>query len=351
MTESTTSIPSHEIPRCPIFGQCGGCLYQDIPYDLELEKKGTWLREKMKTELNLAGDCLKNVIPSPQSYGYRHRLDLGLRKFKNGEIAIGFVNPETRQLIDIEDCSIARPEVSRFIPQLKNEAKRILPLDYRCANLTVKTGDDGRVLWGGIGRRSQRLEEKDYLWTEVAGKKIYYSLDHFFQANHFILPALFEVLKKEIAWTENSIFFDLYGGVGLFSMVLAPIVKKVVLIEESKASVQMAHYNVKQNGYENFEILAERVENCLHPLLEIYAAEHCVAMVDPPRKGLAPAAREALKKASQLKELIYLSCNPETLIEDLKDLLQSDWKISQVIPFDFFPRTKHLEVLVVLDKR
>lgn len=342
---------SSETPLCPVFGQCGGCLYQNISYEEELVKKGGWLRERMKAELNIDEAFMSAVVPSPQSYAYRHRLDLGLRKYKTGAISIGFVNPETRHLIDIQDCSIARREVSDFIPALKEEAKRILPKDYRCANLTVKTGDDGRVLWGGIGRRSQHLQEKDYLFTEVEGKKIYYSLDHFFQANHFILPALFEVVKKEIQWLPHTVFFDLYGGVGLFSIVLAPLAQKVVLIEESKASVAMAHYNVKQNGYEHFEILAESVENCLHPLLEKYKGENCIAIVDPPRKGLAAPAREALKSAVHLKQLLYLSCNPESLIHDLKDLLESSWRLVKVIPFDFFPRTKHLEVLAVLERK
>lgn len=342
------NLQETESPLCPVFGACGGCLYQDIPYPRELALKESWLRGKMKAELSLDEACVSAIVASPQAYHYRHRLDLGLRKTKEGEIRIGFSNPETRQLIDIQECSIARPEVSAFIPKLREEAKRSLPADYRRANLTVKTGDDGRVLWGGIGKKSQRLEEKDYLWVEIEGCRIYYALDHFFQANHAILPSLFEVLKREIDWNAKTVFFDLYGGVGLFSLVLAPWVKKVVLVEESKGSIQMAHYNAARNGYAHFNIVRASVENCLGPLIEEHRGDECVAMVDPPRKGLAPSAREVLKRAVHLKCLIYLSCNPESLISDLKDFLEVGWRAERVIPFDFFPRTKHLETLAIL---
>ncbi len=345
MKENKT-IHAKESPLCSVFGQCGGCLYQDISYELELVKKEEWLCERMIKELNLEKMVFKKIVASPQEYHYRHRLDLGLRKIKSGEVLIGFVNPQERKLIEINECSIAKKEVSDFIPRLREEAKAVLPADYRRANLTVKTGDDGRVLWGGIGRRSHQLQEKDYLWTEIEGKRIHYSLDNFFQANHYILPRLFEVLKKEVSWNQNTVFFDLYGGVGLFSLVLAPLVKKVLLIEESAPSIEMAHFNVKYLGYTHFEILKSSVESCLADLLHQYQGDACVAMVDPPRKGLAPAAREALMNAKNLKQLLYLSCNPESLIEDLKGFLKAGWNIEQVIPFDFFPKTKHLEVLV-----
>lgn len=341
-------LKSEQSPLCPAFGECGGCLYQDISYEEELKTKQHSLVQSLSEKLKIDVSFIKNIVPSPKDYHYRHRLDLGLRRSQQGEIVIGFVNSKTRRLMEIDQCPIARPEVSSFIPELKSKAKVILPRDYRMANLTVKTGDDGRVLWGGIGRHSQRLEEKDYLWTEIEGKRVYYSLDSFFQANHFILPALFEVLQQEIKKGENTVFFDLYGGVGLFSIVLAKLFDKVLLIEENYASIQVAQYNVRYHAYEHFEMIEASVENCLIEQLQKYSHMSCVAMVDPPRKGLAPLARKTLCEAQNLEQLIYLSCNPESLIEDLKEFLKSGWQISKVIPFDFFPRTKHLETLVFL---
>lgn len=336
-------------PMCPVFGQCGGCEYQDISYHSELQKKEQILAEKMIKELKIDQTLIQSIIPSPQEYHYRHRLDLGLRKLKSGEVLIGFVNPETRKMIEVQECSIARKEVSDYIPRLREEALKILPPDYRRANLTVKTGDDSRVLWGGIGRKSHQLQEKDYLWTEIEGTRIHYSLDHFFQINHSILPGLFKILKQEICWDHHTVFLDLYGGAGLFSMILAPYVKKVLLIEESAASIKMANYNAKYLGYEHFEIVQASVENCLFELLGKYQTETCIAMVDPPRRGLAPTARSTLKEVQNLKQLIYLSCNPESLIEDLKDLTSVAWRIQKIFPIDFFPKTKHLEVLVFLE--
>ncbi len=335
---------------CPVFGECGGCLYQDIPYFAELQIKTNSLKEQLKKELNLEEASIEPAVASPEEYHYRHRLDLGLRKIKSGEVLIGFVNPQTRKLIEINECAIARKEVSNFIPELKVRAKALLPADYKRANLTVKTGEEGRVLWGGIGKGSHRLAEEDYLWMNLEGQKIFYSLDNFFQANHFILPALVKILKRKISWNSQTVFFDLYGGVGLFSMVFAPLVKKVILIEESAPSIQMARFNANYHGFSNFEIYEASVENCLDELLLKQAGDACVAIVDPPRKGLTPQASTTLSQTRSLSQLLYLSCNPESLARDLKVFLHEEWKIEKIIPFDFFPRTKHLEVLALLKK-
>jgi tRNA/tmRNA/rRNA uracil-C5-methylase (TrmA/RlmC/RlmD family) len=234
---------------------------------------------------------------------------------------------------------------------------------HKQGNLVVRSGDEGRVLWGGIGRRSLVFEPKDYLWTDILGKRIFYSMDTFFQANLFILPQFIEQLRALGIWSRDAVFYDLYGGVGLFGICVADLVGKVVLIEEVGASLKVARHNAAYHKLANFEILEGRVEDVLPPrlkgsgssLLEKLKAwisgrslAPNIVMVDPPRAGLSAQTVAMLNRLSHTRYLLYLSCNPQTLVANCADLKK--WKIKQIMPLDFFPRTDHLETFVVFER-
>lgn len=335
---------------CPLFGSCGGCQYQDIPYEEELSLKGKLLRELLTKEIDLAASAFEPVTPSPQTYHYRNRLDLTLRKRNNGERQMGFMLPATQRLQEVTVCPIARQEINDFLPRLKEEAVRKLPADYRVANLVVRVGEDGRVLWGGIGRRSLRMKEEDYFWTTVRGRRIFYALDTFFQANLSILEKIVAKIEELIDWGPDTVFLDLYSGVGLFGIAFADRAKEIVMIEEGSDSVDLARFNAGYHRLEHVKMLVGKVETHLPEVLKEASGKPCVALIDPPRGGLAPSAIGTLGEAQDLRSLFYLSCSPESLARDLKHLRQSGWKIRRVMPFDFFPRTRHLETLVWLER-
>lgn len=335
-------------PLCPLFGTCGGCQYQDIPYEEELSRKEGILKELLTAKLGLPEDVFEPITPSPQVYHYRNRLDLTLRKRNNGERQMGFMLPATQRLQEVTVCSIARQEINDFLKTLKEEAVRKLPEDYKTANLVVRVGDAGKVAWGGIGRRSLRMKEEDYFWTVVKGRKIFYSLDTFFQANLSILERIVAKIEGLIEWREDTVFLDLYSGVGLFGIALADRAHEVLMIEEVRDSVTLAEFNVKHHGLSHVRMLVGKVECHLPEALKALGAKPCVALIDPPRGGLAASAIETLGAAQSLESLFYLSCSPESLARDLKHLAQVGWKVRKVLPFDFFPRTRHLETLVWL---
>ena len=335
-------------PLCPLFGACGGCQYQDIPYEEELSRKEVLLKELLTKELNLLEDVFEPITPSPEVYHYRNRLDLTLRKRNNGERQMGFMLPGTQRLQEVAVCPIARKEINDFLPALKEEAVRKLPENYKVANLVVRVGDEGKVFWGGIGRRSLRMKEEDYFWTLVKGRKIFYALDTFFQANLSILEKIISKIENLIAWQKDTVFLDLYSGVGLFGIALADRAKEVVMIESGCDSVKLAHYNIRHHELKNVRILEGQVETCLPEVLKELGSKPCVALIDPPRGGLAGSAIEALGEAKGLGSLFYLSCSPESLARDLKHLARVGWKVRKIMPFDFFPRTRHLETLVWL---
>lgn len=337
-------------PLCTVFRQCGGCMYQDIDYDRELEIKDRYLRDLFAE--HFGADVLQvfePIVPSPLPYGYRHRLDLTLKRTREEGVLFGFQSPASRKMVYVEACPIARTEVSSFLPELREKSLAILPEKYRTANLVVKTSDDGRVVWGGIGRKSLEMKPEDYLWTEILGKRIFFALDSFFQANLSILPRLMEKISGLAQLDERTCFLDLYAGVGLFGIYFAEQAAKVIMIESAEPSLALMRYNAAYHKLgDKVQILVDRVESVLPMVLESVEEHRKVALIDPPRRGLHESARETLAGAIALDQLFYLSCHPESLIRDLQSFVEKGWAVERVVPFDFFPKTQHQETLVAL---
>ncbi len=334
-------------PLCPVFGTCGGCAYQHLQYHEELKIKEAGLKNLLGAKLGLQESIFDPIVASPDPYYYRNRLDLTLKRW-NGELLFGFQVPGTTRMIPVETCYIARKPISEFIPELKKAAMEKMPAKYRTANLVVRTGDEGRVRWGGIGRGSLKLEEPDYFWTELRGKKIFYSLDTFFQANLSILPALMDVVERYARFDRSVVFYDLYSGVGLFGIAFADRVRRAVLIEESPISIKIAEYTARYHGFTNVETYAGRVEAELPLRFDPESGERKIGIVDPPRQGLTSEALASLSAKKDFETLFYLSCLPEALARDLAVFVEKGWTVEKIIPLDFFPRTSHLETLAVL---
>jgi 23S rRNA (uracil1939-C5)-methyltransferase/tRNA (uracil-5-)-methyltransferase len=343
---SRQNIPvTKTVPLCPIFGECGGCQYQDISYSDELLQKEAYLKNLLQKDLPLDSAVFQPIVASPKEYHYRHRLDLKLLKTKDQSIFMGFSPNKGYRVAETVNCAIASEPISKFLPELKKQASAKMPVKYRNANLVVRTGDDGRVFWGGIGRRSLWMNPPDYFWTVIEGKKIFYSLDTFFQANLSILPKLIQVIKGLGVLDKETSFYDLYGGVGLFGICFFDQVKNVVLVEENIYAVKLAEHNVKQNGIKNLEIFSGRMEDIWGHIPKPKLSRK-IAMIDPPRAGLSKEAAEALANAKQFSSILYLSCNPKALVSDLGIFISKGWHIKRIIPFDFFPKTRHIETLV-----
>jgi 23S rRNA (uracil1939-C5)-methyltransferase/tRNA (uracil-5-)-methyltransferase len=336
-------------PPCPVFGACGGCEYQDLSYEDELALKERRLHRLFDERLGLRDGFFDAIVASPLHYHYRNRIDLTLRRTRDGNYHLGFQREDTRKIVPVEACLIAREEISRAIPVLKGEAEAKLPPHYQNANLTVRTGDDRRVVWGGIGRRSLEMKEEDYFYVILGGRKIFYSLDTFFQANTAILPLLMDRLEEYGKFDRSTVFYDLYAGVGLFGIYFADRVARTVMVEENVPSLKLMKYNAEHHGLRNVAIREGKVERELAGLMEEPSEGTRVAIIDPPRRGLSDEVAQVLAEESRLETLFYLSCSPASLMRDLECFLRHGWNVRRVTPFDFFPRTRHLETLVMLE--
>ena len=346
-----SDIVIKEVPPCPEFGKCGGCQYQDIPYADELKNKEDALRATLAARMDLTGWDIRPVVASPKVYNYRNRLDLKLVKTRKDTIHIGYAAAGRGPMLEIEGCPIGMEKIAAYIPMLRKDASESLPEKYRMANLTLRCGDGDKVLWGGIGRKSNHLQPSEYFYFEFLGKKIYYSLDTFFQANLSILPLLADHMRRLPIWSPEAVFFDLYGGVGLLGLLVHDMVKGVINIEENTHAVSVANHNVKANNISNVATLEGRVEGVLPGLLDQMDFSGNIVMVDPPRAGLTDKAVANLNALAKVKYLLYLSCSAETLAGNLVGFTNGPWRVVSVQPFDFFPRTRHLETLVLLERK
>ncbi len=336
------------VPICPVYQQCGGCQYQHVTYTQELATKTHQLKEILKP-LSLDEALFAPILASPLEYHYRNRLDLKLQRMKGGEVLIGFSPLGKKGIIQIGHCPIARDDINGFLPTVKAQAIAKLTPKYKQASLVVRSGDGQNPAWGGIGPKSLQMDHANYFWTDIAGKRIFYSLETFFQANLSILPKAIELMRALPIWSKDAIFFDLYGGVGLFGLCFEGLVSRVLLIEENTASVKIARYNADHNKLVTFDVYAGGVEEVLPKLLPVYEDRPKIMMVDPPRAGLSKASVQCLNDLKNVKHMLYLSCHPESLCDNLRDM-SGYWKVQKVMPLDFFPKTRHLETLVLLEK-
>ncbi|OED37181.1 hypothetical protein AB834_02090 [PVC group bacterium (ex Bugula neritina AB1)] len=339
-------------PLCDFFGTCGGCSHQNLSYSEQLTLKKKHLLSLFDELYPIDPSLIQDVLPSPTPYHFRHRIDLTIRKLKNNDFVMGYTPKGEKRILEIESCPIARKEISDFIPQLKKEAMAMWPPKYKRANLTVRSDDTLKVRWGGIGKGSLKMKPHEYMYTSIQGRKIHYAMETFFQANLHILPDVITFLTNLLETFPRHTLLDLYSGVGLFGISLEKLFKKVILIEDNKASHELANFNIEYNNLKHVKAFNSSVENALPEILSLVKEDFVIGMIDPPRKGLSSTVRDVLKtNANKLKTLLYISCNPETLVRDLKDLCSESWSINKVYPMDFFPQTSHLETCVLLESQ
>jgi len=285
----------HRIPSpCPVFLKCGGCAYQHIDYPHQLRIKETQLREALRRLGGMTEPPIGEMIPSPETYGYRNRITIHVREGKAGFYAQG-----SNRVVPVEKCLIASPEVDLGFKDLLKSRPR-----------------DG-----------------DYL---VGEKKRY---GGFRQVNN----AVAEILKATVSDAVLSgdavrgLLVDAYCGAGFFAHELQGSFDKVIGIERSIASVAMA----ARQAAEKESYLAGNVEDRLAEALEAGEPDGTVLLLDPPSEGLEEAAVHAILDTPPAR-IVYVSCNPATLARDLKRLSGS-YRAEQVTPLDMFPQTAEIE--------
>jgi len=323
---------------CRYASHCGGCQYQHVEYAEELRLKEGQLAEILKIVPGLALEKISPIVPSPSAYGYRNGVTLhavpspAKGKGRKPSARLGFIGKDNVSKIPVQSCLIADP---RLVPVFGKE----FLLRKETESIVFKVSEQGEIVADNPEKFFRiRIGEESFL-TSSRG---------FFQNNLAVSAALAERVKKWVISADPGIFFDLYAGVGVFSILCGRSARKIVCIEESPESVQALGMNAEEKKIP-LKIVQGRVEKKFQAVWESDGGEASFVVLDPPRQGLAPELASYLAKNPGISSLAYVSCDPVTLARDLKILLSGGfWQVKEAVPFDMFPRTKHLETAVLL---
>jgi len=308
--------PERVEPACPYFGECGGCQYQHVRYETQLQFKHKQVADLFERLGGFSPELVHPVLPCPQPYGYRNRVMVRSQwdKFRQC-LVIGFLRAQDRLVVDVENCAIAEPALNEQIREVR-------------AHPPPK---------GGI---------KVVLRVAPEGWEV--PKDSFFQNNFFMLPQLVDVARDYLRDCGSRHLIDAYCGVGFFAIELADLVTSYVGVEIDTPAIKSARKNAAWRQRTNGEFVLGATEDYLPGLLKQFTPQATTVLLDPPRRGCAPSSLEQLREVRPA-QIIHISCHPATLARDLK-LLCADgvYELRGVQPVDMFPQTQHVECVADL---
>lgn len=330
-------------PRCPLFGRCGGCQYQNFEYGAQL----AWKTQQVAELFARIGKISFPVSPcrgSPKRYGYRSKITPHFERPRGGDanFPIGFLAAGTaRRIVDVPACPIATDAVNAALPRLRALTReRAARGEFRRgATLLLRETLEG-VVSDAKAPVSERVGELTLRF--VAGD--------FFQNNPFILPEFAEFAVRAARGNGACRFLaDAYCGSGLFALSAAKFFERTIGVEVSEDAVVKARENAALNGISNCSFVAGSSEVIFKEIP--FPPEKTALIIDPPRKGCG-ADFIAQMLAFAPRRVVYVSCAPDTQARDLRTVLESGkYALEAVQPFDLFPQTRHIENIAVLAKK
>ena len=334
LVSSVISASPHRVsPPCPYFGPCTGCQWQHVEYPHQLELKRDIVREALDGYALLGGVEVADTVPGVQLMGYRNHARFTVRR--GGEV--GFVSRVTRRFVRVDSCLLMAPAINEALAGLQGRCEETSQVSVRVG---VGTGD--RLIQPRLREDSIPLASGQAHYRErLGGRAFRISSPSFFQSNTPMAEQLASLVGDRLRLDRGETLVDAYAGVGTFSVLLAPLVRRVIAIEESAAAVKDAAVNTL--GVDNLEFRLGRTEEVLDELDEAPDA----VILDPPRVGCDRKTLDALGRRPPGR-VAYVSCEPSTLARDLQLLVEAGFRVGRVEPIDMFPQTHHVECVAML---
>lgn len=383
------------IPDCIDFDLCGGCTYQNIPYEYELEIKKNIVLDLFDKE-DIKDFKFLDIEPAPSFKNYRNKMEFSFGdNEKGGKLALGMHKRNSYyEVVTSKNCNIidenykkilitvleffkskdlkfyhksTREGVLRHLIIRKGEfTKEILINLVTTSNLNIDLNDlvdellnlklDAKIV--GIlhtindsiadivkADKVNILFGKDFYREILLGLEFKVSAFSFFQTNSAGAQKLYSTVKEFLSDSKDKIIFDLYCGTGTIAQIVSENAKKVIGIEIIEEAIESAKENAKLNNIENCEFISGDVLTTVSTLKD----KPDIIILDPPRDGIHPKAIQKIIDFNA-KKIIYISCKPTSLVRDLKIFLENNYKIEKVKLHDMFPRTYHVETVVELKK-
>ncbi len=379
-------------PSCPIFGKCGGCQFQHLTYEAELEAKEQFVRDAMN-RLGGISYPVSSILPSPLPLRYRNKVQYPLIQDADGVVRAGFYANRSHRVIPCDDC-ILQPTLLNAIAQtvcdlltryhipiyhetthsglvrhlylrhaittnrvlvcLVCNGNRLPHADAFCSELTalhpeicsivlnvnrqqtnVITGNECISLWG-----------EKFLADQMADVPVQLGPLSFYQVNTLGANQLYAVVQNFAALQSSDLLLDLYCGAGTIGLSMASRCQKLIGVEIIPEAVESARQNAARMGISHAEFFCEDAGQAARRLASQNLRPN-VIVLDPPRKGCDATTLEAVLKMAP-QRIVMVSCNVSTAARDVRYLCEHGYVVHAIQPVDMFPRTKHVEAVIGL---
>ena len=335
VVQVTKASPARIDAPCQYYGACSGCQWQHVSYEAQLSAKQDRVIDSLFRVGGFINPNVLPVLPSPDQLGYRNHARFTIKEHGS----LGFVNRETHRFVKIDTCMLMHPGINKLLGDLQGHCSETTQLSIRAGEdtgdylvqPTLKSTDIPIV----TGQKHYR--------DSVQGVEFRVASPSFFQVNNKQASNMALVVKDALNLKGTEVLLDAYAGVGTFAILLAPYASKVIAIEESSAAVADAKVNAENTH--NVEFILGKTEEVLGDLDSVPDA----VVLDPPRAGCQSAAIDSLLRLYP-ENVVYVSCDPDTLARDLKMLCSGAYSIDSIQPLDMFPQTHHVENIVILKK-
>ena len=383
-------------PVCNIFPECGGCMYQTMSYENQLEMKERQVRELLDGALNGTEYQWEGIHGSPIEFAYRNKMEFSFGDaYKDGPLTLGLHKKgSTYDVLTANDCKLVHEDMTKILTcvheyflkrnvsyykkmqhtgylrhlllrrgvttgeilvhvittsqeehnleSLKEELLA-LPLEGKIVGIMhiindslsdVVQSDETRILYG-----------QDFFYETLLGLRFKISTFSFFQPNSLAAEVLYSVVRQYIGDTKDKVVFDLYSGTGTIAQLAASVADEVIGVEIVEEAVEAAKENAALNNLGNCKFIAGDVLKVLDDLTE----KPDVIILDPPRDGIHPKALPKILSYG-VDHIVYISCKATSLARDLPAFLSAGYKVEKACCVDQFCQTVHVETVVLLSQ-
>lgn len=389
--------PHRVKPVCPVHNVCGGCGWQFIDYDFQLEQKTNIVYETVK---KITGEEIevKPALRSPETREYRSKVQYPVSQTKvSKRLLAGYYKKGSHELVNIKYCPIQPKiidKITEFIRQTAQELEitgynektkkgelrhivyRYSKSENECVVIFVvyhtRLSDKFKKLAKKVMEEfahvkgclinynttlgnlimtddTRKIQGENHILEKMDGKTFKISANSFFQVNVGSAKNIFDTVKDIIAQNyPDSRILDAYSGVSSFGIWLSDIAKEVVSVEEAPSATKDAADNIELNNITNLTAINGDAKKIFEDLID-KGETFDVTLLDPPRKGCEKESLDFAIKLSK-KAIIYVSCNPSTLARDIKYLHENGFKTKYIQPVDMFCHSYHIESVAWLEK-
>lgn len=394
LLEVTAPSPDRREPPCPAFSECGGCAFQDLSYEAECRIKEGWVKDSIRRLGGICADVLP-IIPSVSEKRYRNKAIYQAGTGPDGRVVFGFYKRKTHDVTDASGCILQPKEFGDILGAVKffADEKKISVYDEATGKgllravfirKAAETGETGVCLVANgsrlpdqellvslltdrfpdivsvminenrektnvvLGKRFISLWGKDRITDVLCGRKFDISPASFYQVNHDTAQVLYGKVREYAGLGESDTLLDLYCGAGTIGLSVIGDRGRLIGAEIVPEAVENAVANAEQNGVENAEFICADAEIAAKSLSE-RGLRASVVVVDPPRKGCSEKTLECICGMAPQK-IVYVSCGHATLARDMKYLCEKGYGPERIQPVDMFPRTCHVETVVLMTR-